>query len=204
MSAAVVETTRRTPIVSMPRALSRAGRSALAWAVLLADDEGTLKHRDLVEALDADSATVGRRVQELEGFGLVRRLRKPPPFGSHIRVSWKALYGKTWKACTVCPRPVKNVRGARFCAVCQASIARKDRSWKRMAFEIWVSAKKGTSEAATVYKIRAATGHPLFTPSDPGAHEGIVPWMLSEKMLLDPMWRERIKAAGGGEPDDVV
>lgn len=193
------------PLLTLPRALTRAARGVLAWAILLANEDGIVAHADLVDVLDvADRSTFAKRLRELEGHGLIIRLRRPNPVGSFIRIAWARLYGRTWNACINCPRPAKNVRGARYCAVCQASLARHDRSWKAMAFEIWADGtSKRQGESTIVYRVRAATGHPLFTPSETGSHEGIVPWMVSEKLLVDALWRERMRAATTGEGDDV-
>lgn len=193
----------------VPRDMKRSTRDLLAWCLLLADEDGVVIRSDLAEVLDArDPDHLADRIVDLEEWGYVRRMRKPAPYGSRLKVVYTAAYGRAWKRCMNCPRPVKNVRGARYCATCQAGVARHDRAWKAEAFEIWADGLKDKqSEARIVYRIGAATGHPMFTPRDAGAdqkREGIVPYMLREGMLVDRFWRERMKAHAGNEGDDVA
>jgi hypothetical protein len=194
--------------LNVPRGMRRASLACLAWMLLIADEDGVVVRRDLADVLDArEERNLSRTIADLEAWGYVRRLRKPGPPGSHIRISYAMVYGRAWRQCLNCPRPVKNVRGARYCATCQASVARHDRAWKKEAVEIWMDGLKlKQSEALIVYRICGATGHPMFTPRDAGAEqkrEGVVPWMLAEQMLVDRFWRDRMRSHAANEGDDV-
>ncbi len=208
MDGKVPTTDRPARWLNLPRSMSGAELKVLGWAIILADDEAVVVRRDLAELLDArDRIHLTVVIRALEGRGCVRRLPKPRPLGSHIRVSWSRIYEKAWKQCLNCPRPVKNVRGARYCATCQASVARHDRSWKATAFEIWHDAlTRKQGEAALVYRICMATGQPAYSRRGAGADvgkEGVVPNLLAEGLLVDKLWSDRMRAHNSNEGDDL-
>ena len=188
----------------IPSTLSRKSRNALAWVVLLCDEAGVTRRRDLSTAFEVrDQRHLTSIVAELEAAGCVRR----QDGGRSIKVVWSKVYGRAWRSCLNCPRPVKNVRGARYCATCQAAVARHDRAWKAEAFEIWAAGlNQGHSEAAIVYRLHVVLKRPMFTPrradSVDDRHEGIVPWLLEKKMVTEKVWRDRVRAHAADEIDN--
>lgn len=197
--------------MALPKTLSRAARAALFAAMHVADENGLTSVMEIADLLDVTDANMKKALVELEQHGFARRLGRA---GSAltgdgrtrlVRVAYSKIFVGGWQTCLHCPRPV--VRGAekpRYCATCMATVVRHDRQWKATAVELWARGRKGESEALIAYRINTNTGQPLFVrrstkDDDDRGKEGIVPWMISMGMFVDPMWAEKMRARAAGE-----
>lgn len=208
----------------IPSTLSRRAATLLPWLILLADDRGLVPRARLRTVLEGARGEEPMRhaITDLVHAGLI--IRTPTKQlkalgvevttrpGAYLTVVWGRVYSAGWKQCLNCIRPVKPVRGSRYCATCQATVARQDRSWKALAFERWVQGRARVSangnpapetESAIAFAIHRATNVPLYTRrrnvgDDDAADEGVINFMIRMGFFVGDEWA-RI-AAGFAAP----
>lgn len=202
-----------------PRSLTRKAVNLLPWILWYVDDDGVVEQATLREATRFTREAVARAVGELVAAGLIVRVRENgAQTGKRIRVVWSAvLVDVPWRKCLNCIRPIKPVRGSRYCAACQATVGREDRSWKAIAFERWCQGVTRSvngkacpeTEHAIAYAIHRATGVPLFARkrvegTDDINGEGVVDYMIRSGWFTDPGWATiRKNRNAGNEGEDA-
>ncbi len=210
----------------LPRGMPRRCIGLLPWFLLLCDNDGIVPLARLAEVTELTRSALASTIASLVAQGLVvrvppKRLRtlgiESSTVGSHLQPVWGRIFSKAWKQCLNCCRPVKPVRGSRYCATCQATMARTDRSWKAIAYERWVQGRtrvddKGRhipeSEAAIAYAIHRATGQPLHTRKRVEGDvemntEGVVNFLVREGWFVDVGWREIMRNHTQGEEGET-
>lgn len=212
----------------LPRGMPRRCIGLLPWFLLLCDENGIVPRARIAEVADVTDDELRRTITALVAMGLV--VRVPPKrlrtlgieingghVGAYLQPVWGRIYSRAWKQCLNCCRPVKPVRGSRYCATCQATMARTDRSWKAIAFERYVQGRfridesgkhRPESEAAIAYAIHRATGQPLHTrrrvEGDADmANEGVINFLVREGHFTDQCWREYMRAHTTGEEGET-
>jgi hypothetical protein len=194
--------------LEIPSGLPRAWLTCLYAAIVVADETGEVPggQSTLARMLDiADRNHLRGTIAELEALGYMVRFGRPK--GRRVAVVVTRLLPRDpatgLRRCRNCPRPIRAIPNSTTCGTCQAAIARHDRKWKPIAFQIWADGQsKRESEATIVYRIHAATNWPIWTRRD-GGHaewgaEGIVDWMMRDGMISDPVWRRRANAFASG------
>lgn len=196
----------------IPLDVSRAARLILAYCWLVSDDEGNVELwgsppsalTTLMECTGHQRRAVYEGLRELhdKGHALVRYRGRDgvvfdEPGGSRVLVVKVLAEPPASGICEQCSRKTKGT--GRWCADCKQTVGRSDRAWQVAALELH---KLGYEPA----RIAAILDRPLFAAS---ANDGrsanggaVVPFLISKGMLGEE-WRERLRNALNGEPEDA-
>lgn len=208
----------------VPPSLPRRAAALIPWMVLLSDDRGVVPLARLRQVCGVGDKKLRLSINELVAAGLIIRtptrqaramgLEVTARAGAFLSVVWGRIFSASWRQCLNCIRPVKPVRGSRFCAVCQATVARQDRSWKAIAFERWVQGRARIgpsgkpapeSESAIAFAVHRATNTPLYTRrrnvgDEEQADEGVINFMVRMGFFVGDEWARIAAGFAGPQP----
>lgn len=196
----------------IPLDVSRSARLILAYCWLVSDDDAEVELwgsppsalTTLMECTGHQRKSVWEALRELheKGHVLVRYRTRDGALvdehgGGNVLTVKVLAEPPASSVCDACSRKTKGT--GRWCADCKQTVGRADRSWQVAALELLKLGYEPT-------RIASILDRPLFAAS---ANDGrnanggaVVPFLISKGMLGEE-WRERLRNALNGEPEEA-